>query len=129
MADEGFLAPLGVLGALCAFVGPLWNAVVFTYAGQVVPNELLGRVMSAAGTLTWGVMPLASRREDRNYQTYLARRPSAGAPWAVVEPVNQLWLEGSAMLGGFLTALRGGEGEARHEQRDQAEHREAAPAV
>jgi hypothetical protein len=50
------------------------------------------------------VMPLASRREDRNYQTYLARRASAGGPWLAVEAVNQLWLEGSAMQGGFLTA-------------------------
>jgi predicted MFS family arabinose efflux permease len=51
---------IGVVGALTAFVGPLWNVVIFTYAGVVVPNELLGRVMSAAGTLTWGVMPIAS---------------------------------------------------------------------
>ncbi|MEV4283733.1 MFS transporter [Actinoplanes xinjiangensis] len=51
---------IGVIGALTAFVGPLWNVVIFTYAGVVVPNELLGRVMSAAGTLTWGVMPIAS---------------------------------------------------------------------
>ncbi|GIE75101.1 MFS transporter [Actinoplanes philippinensis] len=51
---------IGLIGALSAFVGPLWNVVIMTYAGVVVPNELLGRVMSAAGTLTWGVMPIAS---------------------------------------------------------------------
>lgn len=50
------------------------------------------------------VMPLASRRGDRNYQTYLARRPSADAPWVAVDAVDALWLEGSAMLGGFLTS-------------------------
>jgi hypothetical protein len=52
------------------------------------------------------VMPLASRRDDRNYQTYLATRASANAPWAAVDAtaVAGLWLEGSAMLGAFLTA-------------------------
>lgn len=49
------------------------------------------------------MMPLASRREERNYQTYLARRAGAAAPWAAVDAVDQLWLEGSAMQGGFLT--------------------------
>ncbi|GAA1637628.1 MFS transporter [Actinoplanes couchii] len=51
---------IGVIGALCAFAGPLWNVVIFAYAGTVVPNDLLGRVMSAGATVTWGVMPLAS---------------------------------------------------------------------
>ncbi|MFI5897113.1 MFS transporter [Actinoplanes sp. NPDC051513] len=51
---------LGLVGAACAFVGPLWNVVLMTYAAVLVPNELLGRVMSAAMTVTWGVMPLAS---------------------------------------------------------------------
>ncbi len=50
------------------------------------------------------VMPLASRRDNRNYQTYLARRPRAGAPWVAVDALQPLWREGSAMLGGFLTA-------------------------
>jgi hypothetical protein len=49
-------------------------------------------------------MPIASRREDRNYQTYIARRPNPGAAWVAVDPLDQLWREGSAMLGGFLTA-------------------------
>ncbi|WP_433382042.1 MFS transporter [Actinoplanes sp. CA-142083] len=51
---------LGLVGAACAFVGPLWNVVLMTYAAVLVPNQLLGRVMSAAMTVTWGVMPLAS---------------------------------------------------------------------
>jgi MFS family permease len=49
-----------VIGAACAFAGPLWNVVLMTYAAVLVPNELLGRVMSAAMTVTWGVLPLAS---------------------------------------------------------------------
>ncbi|MCU7729245.1 MFS transporter [Actinoplanes sp. KI2] len=51
---------LGVLGAACAFVGPLWNVVLTSCAAVLVPNHLLGRVTSAAMTVTWGVMPLAS---------------------------------------------------------------------
>lgn len=51
---------LGIVGALCAFVGPMWNVVILSYATLVVPNDLLGRVMSAGATLTWGVMPVAS---------------------------------------------------------------------
>ncbi|MFC8076434.1 MFS transporter [Streptomyces sp. NPDC057307] len=51
---------IGVIGAASAFVGPLWNVVIISYTTLLVPNELLGRVMSAAMTLSWGVMPLAS---------------------------------------------------------------------
>ncbi|MFI6596654.1 MFS transporter [Nonomuraea sp. NPDC050536] len=51
---------IGFIGAACAFIGPLWNVVIVTYATALVPNELLGRVTSAAMTLSWGVMPLAS---------------------------------------------------------------------
>jgi hypothetical protein len=51
---------LGLVGAACAFAGPLWNVVLMTYAAVLVPNELLGRVMSAAMTVTWGVLPPAS---------------------------------------------------------------------
>ncbi len=51
---------IGAIGAACAFIGPLWNVVIITYATVLVPNELLGRVTSAAMTLSWGVMPLAS---------------------------------------------------------------------
>ncbi|GGP00186.1 MFS transporter [Wenjunlia tyrosinilytica] len=51
---------LGVVGGLTAFIGPIWNAVMFTYQAALVPNEMLGRVGSAVGTITAGVMPLAS---------------------------------------------------------------------
>ncbi|MFD5514841.1 MFS transporter [Streptomyces sp. NPDC127066] len=51
---------IGAIGAACAFVGPLWNVVIISYATLLVPDELLGRVNSAAMTLSWGVMPLAS---------------------------------------------------------------------
>jgi MFS family permease len=51
---------IGAIGAACAFVGPLWNVVITTYATALVPNELLGRVTSAAMTLSSGVMPVAS---------------------------------------------------------------------
>ncbi len=51
---------VGAIGAACAFIGPLWNVVIITYVTVLVPNELLGRVTSAAITLSWGVMPLAS---------------------------------------------------------------------
>jgi predicted MFS family arabinose efflux permease len=51
---------IGAIGAACAFIGPLWNVVITSYMAVLVPNELLGRVTSAAMTLSWGVMPLAS---------------------------------------------------------------------
>ncbi|WP_405623583.1 MFS transporter [Streptomyces sp. NBC_00076] len=51
---------IGAIGAASAFIGPLWNVVIITYTTVLVPNELLGRVTSAAMTLSWGVMPLAS---------------------------------------------------------------------
>ncbi len=51
---------LGLIGAATAFVGPLWNVVIGTYAVTLVPNELLGRVNSAGMALSWGVLPLGS---------------------------------------------------------------------
>jgi MFS family permease len=51
---------IGAIGAACAFIGPLWNVVIISYASLLVPNDLLGRVTSAAMTLTWGVMPVAA---------------------------------------------------------------------
>jgi MFS family permease len=58
LAENSLL--MGVIGAASAFLGPLWNVVIITYVTVLVPNELLGRVTSAAMTLAWGVMPLAS---------------------------------------------------------------------
>ncbi|WP_171168877.1 MFS transporter [Streptomyces sp. I05A-00742] len=51
---------IGAIGAATAFVGPLWNVVIMSYTALLVPNELLGRVTSAAMTLAWGVMPIGS---------------------------------------------------------------------
>jgi predicted MFS family arabinose efflux permease len=51
---------IGVIGAATAFIGPLWNVVIVGYTALLVPNELLGRVTSAAMTLSWGVMPVGS---------------------------------------------------------------------
>ena len=51
---------IGAIGAATAFIGPLWNVVIVSYSSLLVPNELLGRVTSAAMTLSWGVMPIGS---------------------------------------------------------------------
>ncbi|RSM52817.1 MFS transporter [Actinoplanes sp. ATCC 53533] len=51
---------IGAIGAATAFIGPLWNVVIVSYTALLVPNELLGRVSSAAMTLSWGVMPIGS---------------------------------------------------------------------
>ncbi|MFC1442232.1 MFS transporter [Streptacidiphilus sp. N1-10] len=51
---------LGVIGGASAFLGPLWNVVFGTYQLSLVPDELMGRVGSAAMTLCWGVLPLGS---------------------------------------------------------------------
>ena len=51
---------LGTLGAASAFVGPLWNVVITTYLIMLVPDELRGRVTSAAMAMATSVLPLAS---------------------------------------------------------------------
>ncbi|MEU8243046.1 MFS transporter [Actinoplanes missouriensis] len=81
---------LGVVGALCAFVGPMWNVVIFSYATLVVPNDLLGRVMSAGATLTWGVMPVASL--------------GAGLLLTVLSPVTVIGGLAAVMLGAAIAA-------------------------
>jgi MFS family permease len=42
------------------FVGPSWNVSVQTYRMQITPNELLGRTISVALQIGWGVIPLGS---------------------------------------------------------------------
>jgi predicted MFS family arabinose efflux permease len=79
---------LGAIGAACAFIGPLWNVVIITYVTVLVPNELLGRVTSAAMTLSWGVMPLASL--------------SAGFLLTAIGPVSSVLVLAAVML---LTAV------------------------
>jgi predicted MFS family arabinose efflux permease len=51
---------LGVLFGLMAFAGPAWNVVVGSYGLALVPDELRGRVGSAAALIGWGAMPLGS---------------------------------------------------------------------
>ncbi|MFF3669661.1 MFS transporter [Microtetraspora malaysiensis] len=50
----------GLIAAGTSFVGPMWNIVIGTYQMTLVPNGMLGRVGSAAMTLSWGVIPLGS---------------------------------------------------------------------
>ncbi|MEQ4715940.1 hypothetical protein [Nonomuraea sp. B19D2] len=75
---------IGAIGGACAFIGPLWNVVIITYATLLVPNELLGRVTSAAMTLSWGVMPLASL--------------GAGYLLTALGPTGSIWVLTSVML-------------------------------
>lgn len=51
---------VGVLFGIASFVGPAWNVLLGTYRLRVVPEHLLGRVVSAGRVLTWGVIPLGS---------------------------------------------------------------------
>jgi MFS family permease len=51
---------LGAIGAASAFLGPIWNVVIVSYLIALVPDELRGRVASAAMTVTAGTIPLAS---------------------------------------------------------------------
>jgi hypothetical protein len=64
------------------------------------PSDDIPRPLALGGRL----MPLASRRDDPRYlQTYLAVRSSDSVPFERVDPVDELWLPGVAMSGGFLT--------------------------
>lgn len=51
---------LGLIGAMCSCLGPIWNLVADSYFITVVPDELRGRVGSAATTMASGVIPLAA---------------------------------------------------------------------
>ena len=51
---------LGVLAGIQALVGPPWNVVVGSYRYALVPDRLLGRVSSAGGLVSWGVIPLGA---------------------------------------------------------------------
>jgi len=81
---------IGAIGAACAFIGPLWNVVIITYASVLVPNELLGRVTSAAMTLSWGVMPLASL--------------GAGYLLSTIGPTGSVYVLTAVMLATAVTA-------------------------
>ncbi|MFF3891115.1 MFS transporter [Streptomyces sp. NPDC001914] len=81
---------IGTIGAACAFVGPLWNVVIISYASLLVPDELLGRVTSAAMTLSWGVLPVASL--------------GAGFLLTSLGPVGAVYVLAAVMLATAVTA-------------------------
>ncbi|MEV6930053.1 MFS transporter [Dactylosporangium sp. NPDC051485] len=83
---------IGLVGAACAFVGPLWNVVVVAEATLLVPNELLGRVTGAAMTMSWGVMPLASLL--------------GGYLTSSLGPVGALWPLEAVLIAAAVAALR-----------------------
>lgn len=49
---------LGAIAAVGAVVGPVFNVGVATYRYRVTPDELQGRVLSAARAVAWGTVPL-----------------------------------------------------------------------
>jgi MFS family permease len=49
---------LGALGAISFLVGPIYNAVQFSYRISLIPDELQGRVNSAARMVIFGTIPL-----------------------------------------------------------------------
>ncbi|MEY9934545.1 putative MFS family arabinose efflux permease [Catenulispora sp. GP43] len=51
---------LGLIGAGCSFLGPIWNVVAEGYFITQVPDELRGRVSGAAMAVSSGVIPLAA---------------------------------------------------------------------
>jgi hypothetical protein len=51
---------LGVIGAATAFIGPMWTVVIGVLTLTLIPDELRGRVTSAAMTISWGAIPLGS---------------------------------------------------------------------
>jgi len=51
---------LGSLLGIMAFVGPLWNVAIEAYRLLTTPDELQGRVASAASLLAYGAIPLGS---------------------------------------------------------------------
>ncbi len=51
---------LGALGAVTFLVGPIYNAVQFSYRVSLIPDELQGRVNSAVRMVGFGMIPLGS---------------------------------------------------------------------
>ncbi|MGM1058477.1 MFS transporter [Saccharothrix sp. Mg75] len=51
---------LGAVFAAMAFVGPLWNVSVSAYQLSVTPDRIRGRVLGAAGMISFGTVPLGS---------------------------------------------------------------------
>lgn len=51
---------LGVLGAISFLVGPIYNAVQFSYRVSLIPDELQGRVNSAVRMVAFGTIPVGT---------------------------------------------------------------------
>lgn len=51
---------LGVLIGLESLLGPVFNVVINTHVYRVTPEQLLGRVRSAAKLVAWGTIPVGS---------------------------------------------------------------------
>jgi MFS family permease len=51
---------LGALGAIGFLVGPIYNAVQFSYRISLIPDELQGRVNSAVRMVAFGTIPLGN---------------------------------------------------------------------
>jgi hypothetical protein len=64
--------------------------VIITYMTALAPNELLGRVTSAAMTLSWGGMPVASL--------------GAGCLLSTLGPVRSVFVLATVMLVTAVTA-------------------------
>lgn len=64
---------LGALFGMMAFVGPIWNVTISTYQIKSTPEDLLGRVASAAGLVYAGVNPVGSLLGGLLLQAYGAR--------------------------------------------------------
>ena len=81
---------IGAIGAASAFVGPLWNVMILTLATVLVPDDLLGRVMSAGMMLSFGIAPVASL--------------GAGFLLAAVGPLPTIGILAAVMLAAAVTA-------------------------
>lgn len=51
---------IGVLGAISFVVGPIYNAVQFSYRVSLIPDALQGRVNSAVRMVAFGMIPLGN---------------------------------------------------------------------
>ena len=74
--------------------GSIENVVALNSDSDDIPRPL------GQGEL---VMPLASRRTDDEYQTFLASRSGTNAEFDTLQPLAYLWEPGISMVDGFLT--------------------------
>jgi hypothetical protein len=57
---------LGAIFAAIAFLGPLWNVIIGACQLSLIPERLLGRVMSVDFLLTCGAVPVPARSPRRS---------------------------------------------------------------